>query len=672
MANDAYIDDTNTMEPPTKRPRLSVTSDPPEEEVSDDWDLQTARAQNDMKLKSIFENIFAKYGQDFTEVGDEIDLETGDIVVDNGHLLGLQEEDRNHQSRAWHAEEGAEGEEDEDPESENEKEPVGSLPDPDNLVFEDPGGHPGDSFKFTRPESKGPMPDEDHSLSRESALTSTSDNPQLKPTPEQLDLKPFPEELGPIDPVWKVPELPRSFSTPRTETRFTKVPITPRLPTVDRKSSPPGSRSLWSVPRQRRPRTEGKPRATPSKTRPRAKRKYHSSPVALEALDWSFADIAEEGDESDDPLQEYQPSPTPSNAANIRRKRMRITAHDGSNQEIRFALNPELLTPVEPTHDQSATDTHLGANHRHVEQGDARATVTKSIDVQCNSPALPSTAYGAAPASRPVYVSAPVSAPVPAAPSSKSISPRTRITMTPDEMKLVLRKRHVEGKKWKEILPFLPYASYEKLRVWNSYHWHSVRAKPSPLRAPWSQSELETFDRLQGQPFLAWKDFLAQFPNRSKPEIEFELMRRWVGDEVWNRDRSSVPRLKNDGGGLKRHCVNPQRRPSKDDGLEKDVCDQESSVTRLDTPPARQTPPVTNFDTPSASQTPTVYLISDGEDEFDEEDPVNTEDIGALSDGVEDQIGEVISDPPLPDSYTSHLGARPVKGISWQIPQSSD
>ncbi|CAI7597846.1 unnamed protein product [Penicillium pancosmium] len=659
------------MEPPTKRPRFSVTSDPPEEEVSDDWDLQTARAQNDMKLKSIFEDIFAKYGQDFTEVGDEIDLETGDIVVDNGHLLGLEEEGRNDQSQAWHAKE------DEDPESENEKEPVGSPHDPDNLVFEDPGAHSDDLFKFTRPKSKGLIPDEGHSYPRASALTSTSDNPQAWQVPEELDAKPPPEELGPIDPVWKVPELPRCFLTPRTETRFAKVPFTPRLPTVDRKSSPPGSRSLWSVPRQRRPRTEGKPRATPSKARPRAKRKYHSSPVALEALDWSFADIAEEGDESDDPLQEYQPSPTPSNAANIRRKRMRITAHDNSNQEIRFELNPELLTPAEPTpHDQSATDTHLDAKHSHVEQGDARVTVTNSIDVQCDSPALPTTTHGAAPASSPVPVSIPVSIPVPAALSSDPISPRSRTIMTPDEMRLVLRKRHVEGKRWKEILPFLPKSSLDKLKQWNSNHWFAVRAKPSPLRAPWSQSELETFDRLQDRPFLAWKDFQVQLPDRSKAEIEFELMRRWVGDEVWNRDgSSSLPQLKNDGGGLERNCVNPQFRASEHDGLETDVRDREASVTRLDTPSTRQTPPVTHLDTPSArqtpafpnpdspsaTQTPTVYLISDGEDEDDGEDQMDTEDLGTLSDEAEAHMEEVSADPSLPDSYTSRLGARPVK-----------
>lgn len=81
-------------ERPLKRPRLTFTPDSPEdtEVVSEEWDLQAARAQNDLRLKSIFEGIFAKYGNDFSEVGDEIDLETGEIVVNNGHLQAMHEE----------------------------------------------------------------------------------------------------------------------------------------------------------------------------------------------------------------------------------------------------------------------------------------------------------------------------------------------------------------------------------------------------------------------------------------------------------------------------------------------------------------------------------------------------------------------------------------------------
>lgn len=50
------------------------------------------RRRNDLKLKGRFEKIFNKYERDFTRIGDEIDLETGHIIVNNGHLAYMQNE----------------------------------------------------------------------------------------------------------------------------------------------------------------------------------------------------------------------------------------------------------------------------------------------------------------------------------------------------------------------------------------------------------------------------------------------------------------------------------------------------------------------------------------------------------------------------------------------------
>jgi hypothetical protein len=74
------------MERPAKRPRLSL----PEQgtRLLDDLDVQEARARNDLRLKTLFEGIFEKYGRDFSDIGDEIDLQTGEIVVNNGHVVG--------------------------------------------------------------------------------------------------------------------------------------------------------------------------------------------------------------------------------------------------------------------------------------------------------------------------------------------------------------------------------------------------------------------------------------------------------------------------------------------------------------------------------------------------------------------------------------------------------
>ena len=57
-----------------------------------DPELGHDRKQEKSKLRGRFEQIFEKYERDFEGIGDEIDLKTGTIVVDNGHLKNMQHE----------------------------------------------------------------------------------------------------------------------------------------------------------------------------------------------------------------------------------------------------------------------------------------------------------------------------------------------------------------------------------------------------------------------------------------------------------------------------------------------------------------------------------------------------------------------------------------------------
>ncbi|KAH8766894.1 hypothetical protein F5883DRAFT_80087 [Diaporthe sp. PMI_573] len=90
------------MERPVKRQKIALdslgTDDEDELDCEPDelnqrrdpvYQLEQARARASNKLKSRFEDIFAKYGRDFTGVGDEIDLRTGRVVVNNGHLQSI-------------------------------------------------------------------------------------------------------------------------------------------------------------------------------------------------------------------------------------------------------------------------------------------------------------------------------------------------------------------------------------------------------------------------------------------------------------------------------------------------------------------------------------------------------------------------------------------------------
>ncbi|KAK2005816.1 centromere protein Scm3 [Colletotrichum eremochloae] len=97
------------MEPPAKRPRVGTSplGQRSKEDEDDElnyepdevsrmrdpgYQLEQSRAFAAFKLKSTFEHIFKKYERDFTGIGDEIDLRTGEIITDNGHLSRMRNE----------------------------------------------------------------------------------------------------------------------------------------------------------------------------------------------------------------------------------------------------------------------------------------------------------------------------------------------------------------------------------------------------------------------------------------------------------------------------------------------------------------------------------------------------------------------------------------------------
>jgi hypothetical protein len=82
------------MEPPRKRMRLFQSVDVDEDNPDYIHDKQKSEAV----LKNKFENIFAKYENMPESRSDEIDMLTGDIVVDRGHVRSLQTN-----KRTWEA-----------------------------------------------------------------------------------------------------------------------------------------------------------------------------------------------------------------------------------------------------------------------------------------------------------------------------------------------------------------------------------------------------------------------------------------------------------------------------------------------------------------------------------------------------------------------------------------
>ncbi|KAL4730637.1 hypothetical protein ACLX1H_002675 [Fusarium chlamydosporum] len=97
------------MEPPTKKRRQGsssqkdvqdeddddeLASHPQEIKIRRDPDIQFAlkRANANQKLNATMAHIIEKYSRNFEGIGDEIDIATGEIVVNNGHLRNMRDE----------------------------------------------------------------------------------------------------------------------------------------------------------------------------------------------------------------------------------------------------------------------------------------------------------------------------------------------------------------------------------------------------------------------------------------------------------------------------------------------------------------------------------------------------------------------------------------------------
>ncbi|CEI64353.1 hypothetical protein FVEN_g11031 [Fusarium venenatum] len=97
------------MEPPKKKRRHGpspskdvqdeddddeLASHPQEIKIRRDPDIQFAlkRANANQKLHATMAHIIEKYSRDFEGIGDEIDMATGEIVVNNGHLRNMRDE----------------------------------------------------------------------------------------------------------------------------------------------------------------------------------------------------------------------------------------------------------------------------------------------------------------------------------------------------------------------------------------------------------------------------------------------------------------------------------------------------------------------------------------------------------------------------------------------------
>lgn len=566
------------MESPLKRKRLSLS--PAEENESSDVDLHEARARNNMRLKSIFEGIFEKYGRDFTDVGDEIDLQTGDIMINNGHIHTLDGEDNAGAIGDWLSdpdsqapmnesldgveEEGArarlhthEGEESGlERDADHSGHRVGSIlshlrPDPgrsreiiDGDEDEDGDGTTSeaeddrssvDSLLGTALSVKGPHIREagNGGAVQEKANLQPEESDQSRATrTESLDET--------VDPIWRVPEINVKFPTPTLLSRSKPKPFDSN--NTVRSQSPPGAGSIWALPWTSR-RSTGGVKDRKRKNCPKKQKKHHPQPIVC---DWSFAD-APDGSESDDPLQEdYEPSPTPKGSVYIREKRKGpFSVASGRENTCGYCkksfseddyvshLRAVLSDPADNQHDMIELKRQLGEDTNDSATGPAsNATALKEPIVR--PPDTPTTE------SEPKGQEA--------SNESTPTGKRAKTTLGPDEAKSIIRMRQVQGMKWKEIQNHFPQKKLPNIQAWHHFHWNQRRANPPRLSGPWSKAELEKLERLKDQPDLTWPGIRAEMPGRLLAEIEFKLLQLWIGGDISQDSASALAQPRSEEG----------------------------------------------------------------------------------------------------------------------------
>ncbi|KAL8967866.1 MAG: hypothetical protein Q9183_002730, partial [Haloplaca sp. 2 TL-2023] len=196
-----------------------------------DAELHVRRARNDQKLKSIFESIFEKYSKDFSDVADEIDMNTGKVVRENGHILNMM-----HEKDLGVDEETT-------PSESNDQSAQDCLEqDPSSRTVQD-----SQDYESSDDDPLGSVEDAIQVAASRLKQSSFKTLSRLPTSVERTDYRP------PTDDIWWAPELPQDtvleMGLPSPDTSDVEGSDATRSP------SPPGT-SLWALPWQRAPRSK--------------------------------------------------------------------------------------------------------------------------------------------------------------------------------------------------------------------------------------------------------------------------------------------------------------------------------------------------------------------------------------------------------------------------------
>lgn len=464
------------MEPVSKKPRLTLA------ESSDSMtniDLQKARAQNDRKLKSLFEGIFEKYGKDFSDIGDEIDLATGEIVVNKGHVLCMEHEEDTGES----------------PESESEPE-TGEMEILENScsTYDDPEQNAENTDMSPRNERIETDPD---------LLPNENGSPYRRknqPASNPVGRNPHITK-GPIDPIWQAPEIEADFWTPPKLDTSQEIGFTPLK---ERHNSPPTAGSIWAV------RTPGRPRGSTSRKQNSSVSK--KSPAesstrkrkARARLDWSFAQVGRDDSDSDDPLQGDAP-PSSNRSIKIR----------GPDSAVN---TPKVTSKITKDEFNSVREDDMKApqagNIYYEKSINSTTPVPDTPEVQSSSPGT----TGDTPTHRSYAICF----------ESPTFVKPAEVIFTPSEVQRITISICESSTDicWEKIVEHLPGRTLDDLLDWAEHH--PLLLTESIKTDGWSQDDLERLKEFADESGIWWRDFQVSFPHRSRKEIEIQMIRIWT------------------------------------------------------------------------------------------------------------------------------------------------
>ncbi|KFG78433.1 Myb-like DNA-binding domain protein [Metarhizium anisopliae] len=157
-------------------------------EQDDGYQLAIEKAYADNRFRATMAHIFRKYGRDFEGIGDEIDLSTGEIVVNNGHIENMRNEvDVGDVPRSHNGDT-----DDDDPHEEEEEEEEDEYDnDDDGVLLEDLPEDESGQYYSRKQGASDALEDDDASQSW------TSDADDAEPTPGNMQFQRLQQSFSP-------------------------------------------------------------------------------------------------------------------------------------------------------------------------------------------------------------------------------------------------------------------------------------------------------------------------------------------------------------------------------------------------------------------------------------------------------------------------------------------